>query len=113
MPLTPSKTRQILESIGHTPQKKLGQNFLIDGNIVRKSLDLAAVSSTDTIVEVGPGLGTLTQTLLKTGATVYAIEKDPRLHQYLCDTLVPEFPNSLKLTLGDALDLPLQHARSS
>ena len=68
MPLTPSATRDLLARLGHQPKRFLGQNFLVDGNIVRKSLDLAEVRPGDTVVEIGPGLGTLTTTLLEAGA---------------------------------------------
>ena len=72
MPLSFSATRDLLTSLGHQPKRFLGQNFLVDGNIVRKSLELAEVSSGDTVVEVGPGLGTLTTALLQAGAEVWA-----------------------------------------
>ena len=55
------ETRALLEKLDHFPSKKLGQNFLIDANIVRKSIEMAEIQTDDDIVEVGPGLGTLTQ----------------------------------------------------
>ena len=64
MPLSPSETTRLLDSINHRPKKKLGQNFLIDGNIVRKSLTMADLPSGIPVVEIGPGLGTLTKQLL-------------------------------------------------
>ncbi len=105
-PLSPSETRALLEKLGHRPVKKLGQNFLIDGNIVRKSLELAKVQSGDRIVEVGPGLGTLTRSLLETGACIYAVERDPRLANYLI-LLESDYPKQLHLLQGDALENPL------
>ncbi len=107
MPLSPSSTRALLAQLGHFPRRALGQNFLVDGNIVRKSLELAEVDSGDVVVEIGPGLGTLTSALLEAGAEVWAVERDPRLHQYLDETLRRRFPETLHLTLGDAMDLPL------
>ena len=107
MPLTPTRTRSILEEINHHPVKKLGQNFLIDGNIVKKSLKYADISLNDTIVEIGPGLGTLTQSLLDRGARVYAIEKDPSLAAYLQKTLAHKFAKNFVLSVGDALDSPI------
>lgn len=104
--LSPKDTYQILETLGHQPQKRLGQNFLIDGNIVRKSLTLSQVHSADLILEVGPGLGTLTSTLLEAGATVYAVEKDPTLAQHLQKTLCLQYPSTFHLLLGDALEFP-------
>lgn len=83
MPLNPKQTHFILETLGHAPNKKLGQNFLIDGNIVRKSIELAEITPGDSVLEIGPGLGTLSEALLAEGAELYAVEKDPILAQYL------------------------------
>jgi 16S rRNA (adenine1518-N6/adenine1519-N6)-dimethyltransferase len=106
MPLSPTATRDLLAQLGHAPKRFLGQNFLVDGNIVRKSLELAQVTAGDRIVEVGPGLGTLTRALLGDGAEVWAVEKDVTLHTHLVATLAPEHPGRLHLLLGDALDFP-------
>lgn len=105
-PLSPSETRALLEQLGHHPIKRLGQNFLIDGNIVRKSLDLAAISEGDTVVEIGPGLGTLTRALLNAGAIVYSIEKDKRLASSI-ENMKAEFGDRLHLLQGDAMEFPL------
>jgi 16S rRNA (adenine1518-N6/adenine1519-N6)-dimethyltransferase len=107
MPLTPTETRELLARLGHLPKRYLGQNFLVDGNIVRKSLELAEVRSGDVIVEVGPGLGTLTAALLATGADVWTVEKDRTLHAYLAEKLAPQFPDRLHLLEGDAVEQPL------
>ncbi len=112
MPLSFSATRDLLTSLGHQPKRFLGQNFLVDGNIVRKSLELAEVSSGDTVVEVGPGLGTLTTALLQAGAEVWAVEKDRSLHAHLESTLLnptahPEFATRFHLLEGDAVEHPL------
>ncbi|MBT3482038.1 MAG: ribosomal RNA small subunit methyltransferase A [Opitutales bacterium] len=104
-PLSPSETRALLERIEHRPIRKLGQNFLIDGNIVRKSLELAKIQTGDTVIEIGPGLGTLTRALLNAGATVYAIEKDKRLAAHIL-SMEAEFENRLHLLEGDAMDEP-------
>jgi 16S rRNA (adenine1518-N6/adenine1519-N6)-dimethyltransferase len=87
MALTPTETRELLARLGHAPKRFLGQNFLVDGNIVRKSLELARVSAGDTVVEVGPGLGTLTGALLEAGADVWAVERDRTLHGHLAEEL--------------------------
>lgn len=107
MPLTPSATRDLLAQLGHQPKRFLGQNFLVDGNIVRKSLDLAEVRAGDTVIEIGPGLGTLTSALLEAGAEVWAVEKDRTLHQHLTETLVPRYATSFHLLEGDAVEHPL------
>ena len=106
MPLTPSDTRALLTSLGHQPKRFLGQNFLVDGNIVRKSLELAQVVAGDRVVEIGPGLGTLTSALLTSGAEVWAVEKDRHLHEYLLENLVPSFPATFHLIEGDGVELP-------
>jgi 16S rRNA (adenine1518-N6/adenine1519-N6)-dimethyltransferase len=99
---SPSATRALLEALGHRPRKPLGQNFLIDGNLVRKSLELAGVASGDRVVEVGPGLGTLTGALLGAGARVWAVELDPRLAGHMRT----RFGGALALLEGDAVDHP-------
>ncbi|WP_309399229.1 16S rRNA (adenine(1518)-N(6)/adenine(1519)-N(6))-dimethyltransferase RsmA [Cerasicoccus maritimus] len=106
MPLSPSETRAVLERLGRRPNKRLGQNFLVDGNIVRKSLELADVQPGDCIVEVGPGLGTLSSALLEAGAEVWAVELDPELHANLAATLAVENPEKFHLLHGDAVDHP-------
>ena len=106
MPLTPSLTRAVLAELGHRPNRKLGQNFLVDGNIVLKSLQLAGVAAGDCVVEIGPGLGTLTGALLDAGAEVWAVEFDPRLHSHLVATLVPRANGRLHLLHGDAVEHP-------
>ncbi|MFM1852496.1 MAG: hypothetical protein RIS54_2180 [Verrucomicrobiota bacterium] len=104
MPLSLTATRELLSRLGHSPRRFLGQNFLIDGNIVRKSLELAEVGPDDRVVEVGPGLGTLTRTLLEAGAEVWAVEKDPTLFAHLG----AELPSArLHLMEGDAVEHPL------
>ncbi len=112
MPLSFSATRDLLASLGHQPKRFLGQNFLVDGNIVRKSLDLAGVAAGDTVVEVGPGLGTLTSALLDAGAEVWAVEKDRTLHAHLEATLQNATADAARaarfhLLEGDAVEHPL------
>lgn len=107
MPLSPSTTRELLARLGHQPKRFLGQNFLVDGNIVRKSLELARIAAGDAVVEIGPGLGTLTGALLAAGAEVWAVEKDRNLHQHLEETLVPSSGGRLHLLEGDAIEHPL------
>lgn len=106
MPLTPTATRELLARLGHMPKRSLGQNFLIDGNIVRKSLELAQIAPGDTVIEVGPGLGTLTTALLEAGADVWAVEKDTTLAGHLRATLAPPHPQ-FHLLVDDAISQPL------
>ena len=105
-PLSLSETRDLLARLAHMPRKWLGQNFLVDGNIVRKSLELGEIVSGDTVVEVGPGLGTLTRTLLGAGVELYAVEADRTMLFHLEESLLPQFPKTFHLTEGDAVKLP-------
>ena len=73
MPLSPTATRELLEQLEHFPKKKLGQNFLVDGNIVRKSIELAELGADSCVVEIGPGLGTLTEAILNSGASLWTM----------------------------------------
>lgn len=72
----PSALRAFLEEIGASPKKSLSQNFLIDGNIIRKIVTFAGVQKGDSVLEIGPGPGVLTEELLARGAHVLAVEKD-------------------------------------
>ncbi len=72
----PTALKAFLESIGAAPIKFLSQNFLIDGNIVRKIVHFAEVKKGDHVLEIGPGPGVLTEELLSQGASVVAVEKD-------------------------------------
>ncbi len=107
MPLSPTTTRDLLARLGHSPRRFLGQNFLVDGNIVRKSLELAEVIPGDNIIEIGPGLGTLTYALLEAGAQVWAIEKDPKLYAWLRTEITGPLLEQFHLTEGDAVEHPL------
>lgn len=80
------------------PLKRFGQHFLIDQNIVRKTVELAAIQPDDTVLEIGPGRGILTRALCEKATRVIAIEIDRQLAQILTD-----FCPNLDLRLGDAL----------
>lgn len=96
--------KAVLEEHGLAPKKRLGQNFLIDANIARKSLQLGHIEKADTVVEIGPGLGALTQLLLEAGCAVFAVEKDAGLFHYLESMLKQD---RLQLMHGDAMNCPL------
>jgi 16S rRNA (adenine1518-N6/adenine1519-N6)-dimethyltransferase len=117
-----SEIKSILSSRGLAPRKSLGQNFLIDHNLIRKLADAAGIGPGDTILEVGPGTGALTDELLARGGRVIAIELDKgfahllrdRFAHYLrptqvaaCDSPWRDPGPSLTLIEGDALDGPL------
>lgn len=97
--------RALAADLDVTPTKKLGQNFVVDANTVRKIVTAARVTSADRVVEIGPGLGSLTLAILETGAPVTAVEIDHRLAERLPATAaahgVPE--GALTVVAQDAL----------
>lgn len=102
--LGPAEIRDIAELLGIQPTKKLGQNFVIDPNTVRRIVKAAHVVSGETVVEVGPGLGSLTLGLLETGASVVAVEIDKRLAAQLPITVSKMQPDAqLTVITDDAL----------
>ncbi|ALF09049.1 16S rRNA (adenine(1518)-N(6)/adenine(1519)-N(6))-dimethyltransferase RsmA [Parageobacillus thermoglucosidasius] len=86
---TPGRTREILEKYGFSFKKSLGQNFLIDTNILRKIVDVAGLSRETGAIEIGPGIGALTEQLARRAKKVVAFEIDQRLLPILEDTLSP------------------------
>ena len=101
---TPSATRAVLEAHGIGTKYTLGQNFLVNDDVLKKIVALAEVGENDRILEVGPGIGTLTIALLKHAASVVAIERDPDLPAVLADTLHP-WREKFALIEKDALDV--------
>ena len=101
---TPSATRAVLEARGIGTKYTLGQNFLVNDDVLKKIIVLAEVGEADRILEVGPGIGTLTIALLKHAASVVAIERDPDLPAVLADTLHP-WRDKFALIEKDALDV--------
>jgi 16S rRNA (adenine1518-N6/adenine1519-N6)-dimethyltransferase len=104
--LGPAQIRELAGRLGVRPTKQWGQNFVVDHNTVRKIVRLAGVGADDVVVEVGPGLGSLTLALLPIVRQVTAIEVDPRLAEALEQTvarLQPEHLERLRLIAGDAL----------
>ncbi len=97
----PAATRHMLERFGLAAKHRLGQNFLVDDNVIAKILDLARLSPESRVVEVGPGIGTLTLGMLPLAGSVTSIEADRELEPVLAD-LAHEFP-SFSYVMGDAL----------
>lgn len=100
------EVRSIAERWGIRPTKQWGQNFVVDANTVRRIVRLAGVRAGDVVLEVGPGVGSLTLGLLAAGAHVVAVEIDPVLAEALPDTVTrlrPEDADRLDVLAGDAL----------
>jgi 16S rRNA (adenine1518-N6/adenine1519-N6)-dimethyltransferase len=106
--LGPAEVRLLAAQLGVRPTKVLGQNFVHDANTVRRIARLAEVGSGDVVLEVGPGLGSLTLALLETGARVVAVEIDPVLAGALVETVRQRAPGTvdrLTVVTGDALQV--------
>lgn len=100
---SPRATIDKLTQWGIVTQKSLGQHLLVDDGVVGRILRLADLTQDDTVLEVGPGIGTLTQALLLKGAHVLALEKDKRLLPLL-EELQEEYPHLFRFEHIDALD---------
>lgn len=101
---SPSEVKAWCIERGFHPNKTLGQNFLIDRNILDVLANAVNIKPGDRVLEVGPGLGVMTEALLQRGAHVTAIEKDPALAQWLRDSLFKTYPETFELIEGDALE---------
>jgi 16S rRNA (adenine1518-N6/adenine1519-N6)-dimethyltransferase len=106
--LGPADVRRLAEELGVRPTKKLGQNFVHDPNTVRRIVATAEIATGDVVLEVGPGLGSLTLALLPTADAVIAVEIDPVLADRLPRTVAdraPGFAERLRVVEADALRL--------
>ena len=101
-------TKETLERFGLATKYRLGQNFLVQDHIIEKIVQLAEVQPTDVVVEVGPGLGTLTVALLDRARAVCSLEADSELEQVLAVTCKEPHPDSFALVMGDALAITPQ-----
>ncbi|RLK48958.1 16S rRNA (adenine(1518)-N(6)/adenine(1519)-N(6))-dimethyltransferase RsmA [Microbacterium telephonicum] len=97
-----AEIRALAADLDVTPTKKLGQNFVVDANTVRKIVHVARVTDADRVVEIGPGLGSLTLAILETGAPVTAVEIDHRLAERLPATAGAHGVPAGALTVVDA-----------
>ncbi len=102
----PQKTIEIIKKYGFTFQKKFGQNFLIDEHVIRKIIQAAGVTKEDYVLEIGPGIGTLTQYLAEAAREVTAVEIDKKLLPILEETLA-DHPN-VQVINNDILKVDLK-----
>jgi 16S rRNA (adenine1518-N6/adenine1519-N6)-dimethyltransferase len=103
---TPVRTRAILEKYGFSFKKSLGQNFLIDTNILKKIVSFADLTESSGAIEIGPGIGALTEQLARSSKKVVAFEIDQRLLPILQDTLSPY--ENVKVIHKDVLEADVQ-----
>lgn len=104
--LGPAEIRELAEMLGIRPTKTLGQNFVIDPNTIRRIVNAAEISPEETVLEVGPGLGSLTLGILDAAKDMVAVEIDPPLAQQLPHTIEkfrPEKAGDIDVVLIDAL----------
>ena len=100
----PTATREMLEAFGLATKHRLGQNFLIDNHVIERIMELAELSGDERVLEVGPGIGTLTLALLQEAGHVTSIEADPELEQVLRAHAVDHA--NFSFIMGDALKVP-------
>jgi len=107
-PLGPAEIRRLAARLGVSPAKRLGQNFVIDAGTIRRIVSLAEIAPHDVVVEVGPGLGSLTLGLVEAARRVIAVEIDPVLAAELPVTVAsraPALADRLTVVTGDAVTI--------
>src|SRR5690606_27932851 len=103
---TPGRTKEIIAKHGFSFKKSLGQNFLVDGNILTRIVEAADLTKDKGVLEIGPGIGALTQRLAKEAGKVSAIEIDQRLIPILGEILAEE--SHVDIIHGDVLNIDLK-----
>lgn len=101
-----AEIRELAAKLELNPSKGLGQNFVIDGNVCQKIVRQVSINEDDVVLEIGPGLGSLTLAILETGAPLIAVEIDNRLAQQLPETVAAHCPDAdLTVVNQDALEV--------
>ena len=103
---TPSRTKEIMEKYGFSVKKSLGQNFIVDPNILSNIVAASNIDKNTNVIEVGPGIGALTEHLARASKEVIAFEIDNRLLPVLADTLSPY--DNVSIIHSDVLKINLQ-----
>lgn len=93
------EVRAVLDSLGKRPTKRLGQHFLLDERVIQRQVGLASLEEGDTVLEIGPGIGNLTEEILRRGVKLVAVEQDPGF----CAFLRRRFGDRIELIQGDAV----------
>jgi len=99
--------KNLLKKYGARPSKRLGQNFLIDRSVLRKIIESAELKKEDVVLEIGPGIGTLTQELAKRAKKIIAVEKDRKMCEILKDLLECWNVGNVEIVKGDILKMKL------
>lgn len=105
---TPSRTKEIMEKYGFSVKKSLGQNFIVDPNILSNIVAASDIDKNTNVIEVGPGIGALTEHLARASKEVIAFEIDNRLLPVLADTLSPY--DNISVVHSDVLKVNLQES---
>ena len=100
--MTPTEIKTALRQVGGWANKRLGQHFLIDREVQDDVVKAAGIRPGDLVLEIGPGLGALTQALLDQGADVIAVEQDRRFVGYLNPKMAPQRDRTVRIVQGDA-----------
>ena len=102
----PAATREMLEAFGLATKHRLGQNFLVDNHVIERIMGLAEFTGVERVLEVGPGIGTLTLALVQQAAHVTSIEMDSELEPVLAAHAVDH--GNFSFIMGDALKVPVE-----
>lgn len=102
----PAATREMLEAFGLATKHRLGQNFLVDNHVIERIMGLAELTGVERVLEVGPGIGTLTLALVQEAAHVTSIEMDSELEPVLAAHAVDH--GNFSFIMGDALKVPVE-----
>lgn len=100
---SPNNIKNLLENSSLSANKNLGQNFLHDSNIIKKIIEAGDIKNTDTVLEIGPGLGSMTIPMSEKAKTIIAVEKDPKMVEYLEKILAEKNIQNIKIIKGDIL----------
>jgi len=101
---TSGSIKKTLETAGFSAKKSLGQNFLHDGNIIRKIAEASNINKKDVILEIGPGLGTITEILATNSKKVIAIEMDNKVAEWLANSLREKGIDNVEIINSDAIE---------
>ena len=102
--LTRTQVRSLLDRHGISPKRSLGQNFVVEPNTLRRIVELAEIGQGDRVLEIGPGVGSLTLALLEAGASVTAVEVDDVLVKVLAEVTGDHPPDRIRVVHADAMD---------